>query len=480
MPIKALRMQIIKPYNIPDDKAEPLTWEMLGKQLRDLRYAASKMANYVIQKNYMWEYFKQEYKFQHGVLPAAKDHTDKLYSYPDLTRMFPEVAGQMVNQIEQHAKKVWKTRRSEVLKLHQSVPSFKLNFPIIVHNESYSLMQTPDQQENFRNFSMIIKANLGSMKSGRTSYSFVVDAGEKSKRAIVERIISGIYKKGALQITSDRKGKWYCIIPYTFEVEHDTELDPTRIMGIDLGITKAAYWAFSDSLKRGFINGNEIEEFRKRVQARRKSIQDQGKYCGDGRIGHGRARRIQPIEVLQEKEANFRATTNHKYARHIVENAVRAKCGVIQMEDLTGITADNAFLKNWTYYDLQSKIKEKAAVEGILVRLIKPAFTSQRCSRCGHINKENRVDQATFSCVACGYGNHYHCYSCDKDQDSTGPCNSCGSSSVKQVYVNADYNAAKNIATEGIEELIAAELANTEGGETEVKSAKAKRTRKSR
>ena len=35
-------------------------------------------------------------------------------------------------------------------------------------------------------------------------------------------------------------------------------------------------------------------------------------------------------------------------------------CGVIQMENLTGITENaNRFLKNWTYYDLQTKIKTR-------------------------------------------------------------------------------------------------------------------------
>ena len=478
MPIKALRMQIIKPYQLPNCKDEPLTWEELGKQLRDLRYAASKMANYVIQKNYMWEFFKQEYKFEHGEFPAAKDHKDKLYSYPALARMFPEVAGQMVNQIEQHAKKVWATRKSEVLKLHQSVPSFKMNFPIIVHNESYSLIQTEDQKDNYRNFSIVVKANLGSKESGRTSYSFLVDAGEQSKRALVERIINGTYKKGALQIVSDKKNKWYCIIPYTFEVELDTSLDPNKIMGIDLGISKAVYWAFSDSLKRGWINGNEIEEFRRRVQSRRKSIQDQGKYCGDGRIGHGRARRIEPIEVLQDKESNFRATTNHKYARHIIDIALRNKCGIIQMENLSGIGESSAFLKNWTYDDLQSKIKEKAAIEGIQVNLIKPQFTSQRCSRCGYIDRSNRPDQATLDCLSCGYGGNHHCFDCGKDQSAAGACETCGKP-TKKIVVNADFNAAKNIATYGIEEIIAAEIAKN-GGEMESKPANAKRTRKSR
>jgi putative transposase len=60
------------------------------------------------------------------------------------------------------------------------------------------------------------------------------------------------------------------------------------------------FWAiaFNDSLHRYHISGGEIDQFRKHVEARRKELLKQGKYCGDGRRRHGRQTRIQPIEVL--------------------------------------------------------------------------------------------------------------------------------------------------------------------------------------
>lgn len=39
---------------------------------------------------------------------------------------------------------------------------------------------------------------------------------------------------------------------------------------------------------------------------------------------------------------------------------------------------------------------------GQLIR-VDPKFTSQACSNCGHISKENRKTQALFMCKACGY-----------------------------------------------------------------------------
>jgi transposase len=50
------------------------------------------------------------------------------------------------------------------------------------------------------------------------------------------------------------------------------------------------------------------------------------------------------------------------------------------------------------------------------VQKINPAYTSQRCSACGHVDRNSRESQASFRCTACGYA------------------------------CNADVNAARNIA----------------------------------
>jgi putative transposase len=50
------------------------------------------------------------------------------------------------------------------------------------------------------------------------------------------------------------------------------------------------------------------------------------------------------------------------------------------------------------------------------VEKVRPAYTSQRCSACGHIAAGSRESQALFRCVACGH------------------------------TLNADVNAAKNLA----------------------------------
>lgn len=92
-----------------------------------------------------------------------------------------------------------------------------------------------------------------------------------------------------------------------------------------------------------------------KIEHRRISLLRQGKYCSGNRIGKGRKKRIKPIEVLNDKIAKFRNATNHKYANYIVQQCLKYNCGTIQLEDLQGISKEQAFLKNWTYFDLQEK-----------------------------------------------------------------------------------------------------------------------------
>ena len=62
---------------------------------------------------------------------------------------------------------------------------------------------------------------------------------------------------------------------------------------------------------------------------------------------------------------------------------------------------------------LVRRLEEKAPDR---VEKIKPHYTSQRCSACGHVDGKSRESQAVFQCTACGFAG------------------------------NADVNAARNIA----------------------------------
>jgi transposase len=45
----------------------------------------------------------------------------------------------------------------------------------------------------------------------------------------------------------------------------------------------------------------------------------------------------------------------------------------------------------------------KAKCAGIPVFLVDPRNTSRTCPACGHVDKANRPNQSSFSCVICGF-----------------------------------------------------------------------------
>ncbi|HUH67573.1 MAG TPA: transposase, partial [Mycobacterium sp.] len=48
-------------------------------------------------------------------------------------------------------------------------------------------------------------------------------------------------------------------------------------------------------------------------------------------------------------------------------------------------------------------IEYKADLAGVPFVEVPPAYTSQRCHKCGHTCKENRESQAVFRCLSCGW-----------------------------------------------------------------------------
>lgn len=93
---------------------------------------------------------------------------------------------------------------------------------------------------------------------------------------------------------------------------------------------------------------------------------------------------------------------------NIVTTAERTGSG-IALEDLTGIRSrvrlrkdQRTTLHSWSFHQLASFVEYKAQRAGVPLVYVDPAYTSQQCSDCGHIDRRNRQSQATFACRSCG------------------------------------------------------------------------------
>ncbi|MFC0903665.1 RNA-guided endonuclease TnpB family protein [Clostridium sp. MT-14] len=339
----------------------------------------------------------------------------------------------------------WKRDKEKILNYEGQSPEYKKDMPVCIKNSNYKLSNNNGYfiEIGFFSRSGYEKYNL---KSGTKSHlKFQMDKLDSNKKATINKIINKEYKQEVVQLSVIKKDKIKLIISYTFEPKKQY-LDYNRILGIDIGIVNTAVFQIYDknykqydwlNYKDYIINGQEVIKFRQRVEARRKQMQISNKWCGGGKIGHGTKTRMRAVWNIGNKINKFQDTYNHKISRYIIDFAIKNNCGTIQMEDLSGFSesAKEKFLKNWSYYDLQQKIKYKAEQEGIVVIFINPMYTSQRCNECGFIDQKNRnckENQAKFECVNCGSG--------------------------KNKRVNADINAARNIALPDIEKIILEQL----------------------
>lgn len=407
-----------KIYLICDKKYYKTLWQ-LQHNTRDLK-------NKAVQILWEWNNFSQDFKKENKKYPKAQD----IVSY----KMF---SGYIYNQLKDESilntsnlsstirlvERAFKANVKDYLKGTKSVLNFKENQPLDLHNRSISLIY--DNNFFYADLALMNQKTANELNDGSCRIKFRLLIKDNSTRTIVERCYDNVYSISGSKINYDKKKKmWFLNLAYQFENKQATSLDRKKILGVDVGVKKALVASVFGDYDRLAIEGNEIHHIRAEVETRKISLLRQGKFCGEGRIGHGYKKRVEPLDKISDKISRSRDTINHKYSKALIDYALKKGCGTIQMEELSGISERDSFLKNWSYFDLQQKIKYKAEEQGMEVVFINPQYTSQRCSKCGYIDSENRKTQENFLCVKCGY------------------------------KANADYNASQNIAINGIEEII--------------------------
>lgn len=395
--------------------------------LWDLQKNTRMIKNKTVQKCWEWYNFQSDYNNVFCEYPKDKDVLKRTLSgfvYDELKSESKLNTGNFSTTIKDVCDH-FKNNKSEYLKGEKSIVNYKKDQPLDIKSDSINLNY--NDNKFFFELSMLNKAAMKEYNVNKFKFECVVE--DRSTRSILERCYDGVYKISASKLMYDKKKKmWKLNLSYTFENKVNNKLDDYKILGVDLGVVNPIVASIYGEYGKFEIKGNEIESFRAKTEARRISLKKQGVYCGSGRIGHGRNTRNKPTLNIGDKISRFRDTTNFKYAKSLVDYAIKNKCSVIQIEDLSGVSnqksEDMRFLKNWSYYDLQMKIINKAAENGIKVVKIDPFCTSRRCSRCGFIDKDNRTSQSNFKCLSCGY------------------------------EANADYNASQNIAIKDIDKVI--------------------------
>jgi putative transposase len=218
------------------------------------------------------------------------------------------------------------------------------------------------------------------------------------------------------RVKLDRAGRWhiaFAAIPDPLPAPGNGE-----IVGVDRGVTASAA-----------LSTGELMRVPRLTRPKRTRILRLERKLARAQRGSNRRRRVRhAIAQLKAREADKRKDwvekTSTRLAREfdvirvedlLISNMTRSAKGTSDKpgRNVRAKAGLNREILRSGWGLLVRRLEDKA---GERVEKIKPAYTSQRCSACGHIAAESRKSQALFACVACNF------------------------------TLNADVNAARNIA----------------------------------
>jgi len=114
------------------------------------------------------------------------------------------------------------------------------------------------------------------------------------------------------------------------------------------------------------------------------------------------------LRQLSRKQSRRTTHENHIVSKQIVSYAVTHH-RAIAVENLETVRKPNSKIRKyveksqWAFYQLLSFIRYKAALHGVIIAEVNPAYTSQNCSRCGQRNTPNGKK---YVCGHCGHTDH--------------------------------------------------------------------------
>ncbi len=97
------------------------------------------------------------------------------------------------------------------------------------------------------------------------------------------------------------------------------------------------------------------------------------------------------LENLRVKNMTRRPHPKYDDSGKALPNGARAKAGL------------NRAILSSGWRKTEEYLKYKAVKAGKLVVKVDPAYTSQRCPKCGRVERKNRPTQSVFRCVSCGF-----------------------------------------------------------------------------
>jgi IS605 OrfB family transposase len=190
-------------------------------------------------------------------------------------------------------------------------------------------------------------------------------------------------------------GVWWLHIVVTVPAP---DVEPTDdVVGVDLGIAQPAVTS-----NNRFLGKPAWKAIEGRLFYLKRQLQ---------RTGTTSAKRH--LRKVKGRQARFRRDCDHALSTQIVQSA--SPGATIVLENLTDIrkrtkirkqTKTSRRVHSWSFAQIKGFVAYKAEGRGCTVAGVDPRHTSQTCSCCGHVARNNRRSRGRFVCRACGFELH--------------------------------------------------------------------------
>ncbi|WP_142783806.1 hypothetical protein [Changchengzhania lutea] len=289
-----------------------------------------------------------EKKDEYGILQRSRINT----TYRVVSNRFKgEIPTNILSSLNNTLITSFKKNSSEYWKGERSLKNFRRDMAFPFSLEGISGLSYNDEKRAFcfRLFQIPFKTYLGK------DYT--------DKRILLERVIKGETKLCTSHIKlKDGKIFWLPV----FEIEKEKQsLKPEVIAEASLSIE---YPIIVKTINARLTIGTREEFLYRRlaIQAALKRAQIGASYSKSGK---GRKRKLKAVDKHRKAESNYVSHRVHVYSRRLIDFCIKHRAGtliLLNQEDKIRIAKEEEFvLRNWSYYELITKIKYKAEKAGI-------------------------------------------------------------------------------------------------------------------
>ncbi|OPB89013.1 hypothetical protein [Elizabethkingia ursingii] len=349
------RIQLL--IDVPSNEKKEI-WEKLYRYQNRCFRAANLIVSHLYVQEMIKDFFYLTEEIQHkladankdpmGIFTRSKTNTTARMVYDRFKGEIPtDILGCVNNMIQA----VFSKEKADYWQGLKSLRNFKKDIPIPLPVKCISKMKYDPERKVFcfNMFAIPVKTFLG------RDYS--------DKRLIMERLLRGEIKLCTSQIQL-KGGKIYWLAAFEFEKEKHL-LKPEIIAEASLSLEHPIV-AKTGNIR---INIGSKEEFlyrRLAIQSSQKRIQDGITYV---RSGKGKKRKQKALYKTENLESRYVSHRLHVYSKKLIDFCIQQQAGTLilkNQEDKIGIAKEQEFvLRNWSYYELQAKIKYKAEKAGI-------------------------------------------------------------------------------------------------------------------